>query len=200
MHKEAISPYAILDLIKKRWSPRAFSDKKVATESIQRIIAAAGWSASSYNEQPWRFIVGVKNEGDTYEKVMSCLNPFNEAWAKSAPVALLIVSKNTFSASGKTNRHAWYDCGGAAAFLSLQATAEGLYLHQMAGISPEKAREVFQIPSDYTVVSAMAIGYLGKPEQLPESLQSAEKAPRTRKTLSEITFGSTWGTAHELTK
>lgn len=95
----------------------------------------------------------------------------------------------------KPNRHSCYDVGQAMACLSLQATEEGLYIHQMAGFFPEKAKELFGIPMDYEAIVAAAMGYLGDPDTLSEKHRNSELAARTRKFQSEICFGSEWGEA-----
>jgi nitroreductase len=63
----------------------------------------------------------------------------------------------------------------------------------MAGLDPEKARKVFQIPEGWEAVAAMAIGYPGDPATLPEKLRERELAPRTRKPLSEFVMTGGWG-------
>ena len=71
---------ALDENIKERWSPRAFVDDKIEEDVLIRILESARWAASSYNEQPWRFIIGIKNEGSTYQKIVDALVPFNQQW------------------------------------------------------------------------------------------------------------------------
>ena len=191
--KPARTGYPIHSLLANRWSPRAFSDQTVAEEKIKTVLEAARWAASSFNEQPWRFIVGVKKKNDAYEKILDTLSGFNQTWAKYAPVLILACGKKTFSHNQKPNRHYHYDVGQAIASLSLQATEEQLYIHQMAGFFPDKAREAFGIPADYDAVTAAAMGYLGDPSNLDEKHKKAELAERTRKPLNETCFSGEWG-------
>ncbi len=190
--KEANTQSDILEVIKKRWSPRAFSEEKISWDTLHRIFEAMTWSASSYNEQPWRLIVGQKGEGDTYDKLLACLNPWNQQWAKSAPVLLLVVGKKDFSHNDSPNGAFAYDCGAAATTLALQATQEGLYLHQMAGILPEKAVETFEIPDNFQVLTAIALGKLGELDRIDEQYHASEKAPRSRKSVDEVVFKGKW--------
>jgi len=182
----------ILKEITNRKSIRAFAEEAVPKAVTERLFEAARWAASSFNEQPWRFLYGHKGEGETWEKLLACANEFNAAWAGSAPLLMLVSAKTTFSQTGKPNRHAWYDTGAAMANLATQATKEGLYLHQMAGFDPAKASELFQIPSDFEAVALVAIGYQGDPVQLPANLQEKENAPRVRKPISETAFEGKW--------
>ncbi len=185
---------AIHDLLKRRWSPRAFADRPVEPDKLRRLLEAARWAPSSYNEQPWAFIVATKDQPEQLERLLSCLIEANQSWAKAAPVLMLTVAHQTFAKNNQMNRHAFHDVGLAMAQLTVQATAEGLFVHQMAGILPDKAREVFGIPADWEPVAGVAVGYLGDPNQLPERLRERELAPRTRKPLDEFVFTGTWGT------
>jgi nitroreductase len=177
-------------LIHQRWSPRAYSDKEVTAEELNRLFEAARWAASSSNEQPWRFLVGRRGD-ETYQKIFNALVEFNQSWAKSAPVLILSVAKMTFTGKETPNRHGLHDTGAAMANLALQATADGLHTHSMAGFDNEQMRASFAIPSDYELGAVTAIGYFGDPESLPDHLRNMEVSPRQRKPLEEIVF-SAW--------
>lgn len=192
--KEANTKYPLLEVIKKRWSPRAFANKEVATEKLQQIFEAARWAPSSGNGQPWRFIVTQKGS-DAFENMLDTLAEGNKVWAKEAPILILAVAETTLAREGKPsreNRHAFHDVGQAVANMSLQAINLDLYLHQMAGFSFEKAQKVFEIPPEFTPVTVIALGYLGTVENLPESFRELEQAPRNRKPLSELIFSDKW--------
>lgn len=185
---------AIHDLIMHRWSPRAFEARPVEREKLHSMFEAARWAASSYNAQPWYFIVGTKDDPENYQKVLSCFVEFNQSWAKSAPVVAISVAGHKMPHDGSQNRHAFHDVGQAAANLALQATALGLQVHQMAGILPDKAREVFGIPENFEAVAGIAIGYPGDPTTLPEGrLRDNETGARQRKPVSEFVFTGKWG-------
>jgi nitroreductase len=178
------------DLIRRRWSPRTYSDKEISAAELRKLFEAARWAASSSNEQPWRFLVGRRGD-ETYQKIFNALVEFNQSWAKSAPVLVLSVAKNVFTNNGKPNAYGMHDTGAASATLALQATAIGLHTHSMAGFDREQARASFAIPSDYEIGAVTAIGYLGDPASLPEHLQKMEVSPRQRKPLEEFVF-SDW--------
>jgi len=185
-------------LIAKRWSPRTFSDKDVEPEKVKLLFEAARWAPSCYNEQPWTYILGSKKTcPETYDKVLSTLVEFNQGWAKSAPLLILAVAHLKFSKNQNENLWGKYDLGQASAQLAIQATHMGLHVHQMGGYDGEKARTTFNIPSDFVVCAAMAVGYLGPLEQLPEQMQKLESGPRERKGLSDMVV-STWGTPSKL--
>ena len=194
MTKSANTQFPILPAISERWSPRSFSEQIPTRETLMHLFEAARWAPSSMNGQPWFFIVGTANSPETYQAILSTLNPGNAEWAKSAPV-LLISVMNALRTNGKRNRWAPYDLGQAVANLATQATAEGLFIHQMGGFNREKAAELFHFPQGYEAMTAIAIGYLGDPEVLVEDLYEREIGPRSRKDFKEFVFGGDWGKA-----
>ena len=101
----------------------------------------------------------------------------------------------TFTRNGQPNAAAVHDLGLASATLTFEATARGLYVHQMIGIQPDRAREVYHIPEEVRPLTGLAIGYVGDPAALPENLRPRDLAPRTRKALREFVFGGDWGNA-----
>ena len=193
MEKPAPSDFPVHELIRERWSPRAFADKPVPQDVLRSIFEAARWAPSSFNEQPWAYIVATKDDKENFEKMLSALVDFNVQWAKSAPILALAVAKLAFANNNAPNRNAQYDTGAATALLSVEATARGLAVHQMAGFDAEKARKVFEIPKGWEPIAALAIGYPGDPASLPAPLKDREMAPRTRKPIAEFVMAGQWG-------
>lgn len=191
---------ALHELLELRWSPVAFSPRPVEPEKLRSVLEAARWAASSYNEQPWVYIVATKDDAENFQKLLGCLVEGNQAWAKHGPVLMLSVAKLNFAMNGKPNRHALHDVGAAAASLTLQATALGLFVHQMAGFDAERARKEFSIPEGYEPVAAIALGYLGDDTVLPEKLRGRSPLKRNRKPLSEFVFSESWGNTSPLVK
>lgn len=200
MSKEAKTDFPVHELIAKRWSPYAFDDRPVSREDLCSLLEAARWAASSYNEQPWSYILATKDKADEFAKVLSCLVEGNQEWAKAAPVLMLCCTNLKFTRNGKPNAAAEHDLGLAAGNLCFEATARGLYVHQMIGILPDKAREVFAIPDGVEAKTGMAIGYAADPAELPDKLKQRDTAPRERKALSEFVFAGEWGSAANLSK
>jgi nitroreductase len=192
MEKPAETIYPVHDLIRLRWSPLAFADRPVEPEKLQSLFEAARWSPSCFNEQPWRFIVCTRENPGDHRRFVECLVEGNVPWAQHAPVLMLSVAKRTFSHNGKPNRHAWHDVGLAVENLILQATALGLFAHQMGGYDAAKARAAFGIPEDYEPVAAIAVGYPGEADRLPAALQERERAARTRRPLDALIFEGQW--------
>ena len=193
MQKPAPIDFPVHELIRERWSPRAFADKAVPQDVLRSIFEAARWAPSSSNEQPWAYIVGSKDDKISFDKILSVLVEFNAGWAKGAPVLAIAVAQLFFAKNKAANRNALYDTGAATALLSVEATARGLAVHQMAGFDHEKARQVLGIPEGWEAIAALAIGYPGDPSSLPQPLRDREMAPRTRKPIAEFVMAGHWG-------
>ena len=193
MGKLAETQMPIHDLIRRRWSPRAYEDLPVEPEKLLSLFEAARWAASGSNEQPWAFLVATRQDPENYAAMLSVLVEFNRGWADKAPVLILTLAHTQFEKDGRPNRHGSYDLGQAAASLSLQATALGLEAHQMAGFDAKAARDVFKIPEGWEPMSVIALGYPGHPDSLPEKLRQRETAQRTRKPLESFVFSGSWG-------
>lgn len=193
MQKAAVTDHPIHELIRNRWSPRAFSDKLVDPAVLASLFEAARWAASSFNDQPWAYLVATKDDGENFKKMVGVLMEFNANWAKNAPVLAISVARRNFSHNGASNPVALHDVGAANAQLTAEATSRGLLVHQMAGFSHDKARQTFGIPEGWDPVSAIAIGYPGDPETLSEDIRNRELSPRTRKPLREFVMTGSWG-------
>ncbi|MBP6683674.1 MAG: nitroreductase family protein [Halioglobus sp.] len=182
MSRDANPEYPIHPLLSARYSPYAFDPARaVSKATVQSLFEAARWTMSSYNAQPWRYIVGIKDDGtDTWEKVHACLVEGNQPWARNAPVLALGLVKTTFDHNGKANSAAEHDLGAASAFLTLEAVSRGLCVHQMVGIDPGKVIATFAPGPDIKPLTALAIGFQGEPGHIPEAYAERDRKPRAR--------------------
>ena len=195
MIKHAKTEHPIQDFVAHRWSPYGFADRDVSEADLRSLFEAARWAASSFNEQPWSYIVATKTREAEFTRLLSCLVEANQDWAKAAPVLALSVATLNFERSGKPNRVALHDLGLATGNLVAEATARGLAVHQMGGIRPDRAREIYAIPEGSEAVTAMAIGYAGDPEASSEEIRKRDLAPRERKPQQTFVFSAAWGKA-----
>jgi nitroreductase len=195
---KAVTDYPVHELIASRWSPYSFANRSVSDDDLRSLFEAARWAPSSYNEQPWSYMVAKKEDLDEFGRLLSCLVEANQAWAKAASVLALGISRLNFERNNNPNRAAIHDLGLAAANLVLEATSRGLAVHQMIGILPDKVRELYSVPEGHEPMTALAIGYAGDPMDLPEELRPRDSARRPRKPLKEFIFGGKWGVASDL--
>lgn len=193
MEKPAITNEPLNDLIRRRWSPRAFAPQPVEAEKLRTILEAARWAPSAMNEQPWSFVVATRDQDAEFEALLGCLVDANRAWARSAGALILSVARLRYSRDGRENRSALHDVGLATENLLLQAVDLGLFAHPAGGFDADRAREVFAIPEDHAPVAMVILGYPGDPSELPEPLRERELAPRTRRPLEEMVFTGRWG-------
>jgi nitroreductase len=197
MSMQAPTDYPVHELLAKRWSPYSFDGRMVTEDDLRSLFEAARWAPSSYNEQPWHYIVATKENPEEFQQLLSCLVEPNQVWAKDAPVLALGIAKLNFSHNDQANRSAIHDLGLAAGNLLVEASARGLSVHQMIGIVPEKARELYDIPEGYEAVTGIAIGHAGEPHRLPDHLRERDLARRPRRPLKEFVFAGKWGkTSH----
>ena len=196
--KRALTDYPIHELLAERWSPYAFQDRSVSQADLRSLFEAARWAASSYNEQPWSYLIATKENPEHFQQLLSCLVEANQIWAKDAPVLALGIASLRFTRNNQDNQAAIHDLGLATGNLVVEATARGICVHQMIGILPDKARDLFNIPEGFEAWTGMAIGYQGDPMTLPDALKQRDLVPRQRKPLVQFVFSGKWGNPSSL--
>ena len=197
MKKPAANEYPINNLTRERWSPRAFSDKPVGMRHVASLLEATRWAPSAMNEQPWRLMVGHKGD-PTWDKILETLVEGNKVWAGNAPLLMLVIGQTQYIRNNRNNDWYAYDTGQAIAHLSIEATNQGLLMHQMGGFDKEKARELFEIPEESEPLVVIALGYYGDLNTLPEDLQKREETPRKRNTMDSFAFAGKFGEKYSL--
>jgi len=198
--KIAATDHPVLPVIAERWSPYAFEPRAVEREKLLSCLEAARWAPSSYNEQPWTFLLAERTDAAAFATMIDCLVEGNRGWAKNAGVLMLSVVAKSFVKNGKPNKAAEHDIGLAAANMVLQATALGLQGHQMIGIEPAKIRATYKIPDTHEPLTAIAIGYpAALSPDTTDSIAQRDLNRRQRKPLSEIFISGTWGHPAKLT-
>jgi len=180
-------------ILANRWSSRAFAtDRPVGRDTLMACLEAARWAPSCFGDEPWRFIVCDKASDQAgWEKLLACLAPKNQQWAKNAPVLLLACAVTAFRRGGE-NRWAKYDTGAAGVSLCLQAEALGLASHQMGGFDSDAVRTAFAIPDDVTPMAAIALGYQAPADNLDEGFREIELSERKRQPIGSCFFAGAW--------
>jgi len=136
----------------KRFSPRSFSSEPIDESDLKALLEAATTAPSCFNEQPWYFVIGDK------EDFLSILTEKNAAWAKSAAAFVLIASRREFSRNAKPNRWHAFDCGTAMGYMILEALRRNIYAHPMAGFNAARAAELFGLEK-LELHTVVALGY-----------------------------------------
>jgi len=193
--RPAPTTIAIHDLLKRRWSPRAFDpNRPVTREQLKVLLEAGRWAPSCNGDEPWRYLIWDKvRDPQGWQKAYDCLNENNKKWVKNVPLLMLSCAGSAFEATGKPNRWTQHDTGAASVSMALQAVAMGLVIHQMGGWDAEKARAAFAIPTEYTPMAMIAVGYQASPDILDEETKAKELRPRGRKPVAERFYEGGWG-------
>ncbi|PCN46781.1 nitroreductase [Curtobacterium sp. 'Ferrero'] len=175
----------LVPLLEERWSPRSYDETATLSDaSFDAVLEAARWAPSAMNLQPRRFVAGRRGT-ETFRKINDNLLGFNAAWAFRAS-ALVVGIVETVNEAGEELRYAEYDLGQSLAALTVQAHAEGLHVHQMAGIDVEGLRAAFGLSERFLPFTVTAVGTVADPSQLDEKAAEREVAPRTRLPLDEV--------------
>lgn len=189
--KRASSSAPLHPLIAERWSPRALDPGATVTDvQLRSMLEAARWAASFGDTQPARYLVGRRGD-DTFRRILGVLTANNQSWAHAAAVLMLGVAV-TRNEKGELP-YAEYGVALATQNLVLQAVADGLVAHQMAGFDADAARAEFTLPPDTRPLIAVAVGRIGDVSVLADRRRARELAERTRLGLDRIAFTGEWG-------
>lgn len=181
--RTAVTDAPILDVLAERWSTRIFdATAAIDEDALASALEAARWAPTAVNFQPWRAIVARRGSA-SHAKVVATLAGFNSTWAADAAALVVFIAETT--RDGEPMAWALYDTGQAAAHFTVQAHANGLSTHQMGGFDRDALAAAFELSSDFTPISVMAVGELGDIRTASEELQQRENAPRTRRPIAE---------------
>lgn len=178
-----IAHYPILDIIIKRWSPRALSGESIAENEFFQLCEAARWAPSSYNNQPWNFVYAQREDYE-WNSFLDLLVPFNRSWAQEAAILVIVASDTLFKKTGKFSRTHMFDTGAACENFALQGFSQGLVVHSMEGFDYDKAKVVAQFPEHFEVCAMIAVRKPGNPKDLSIDLQDREK-PSDRRPIDQ---------------
>lgn len=171
-----------------RHTSRAFDPSaEVTSQELATLLEAARWATSRDNTQPWRFVVG-RREDETHQRIVAALQPGDRRWAHRAPL-LLVGAHLSRSGTGAALPHAAYDLGQAVAHLAVQATSVGLSSYQLYEIDGAALHAGLGLPEDTRAAVVVAVGRPGDPASLPEDLRAREAAPRERHPAATLLLG-----------
>jgi nitroreductase len=183
----------ILAEIETRRARRALSEKPIPEDILARIMTAATYAPSCFNNQPWRFL--VVNRERELEIVKENLSSGNY-WAKKAPVIVLVLTKPDLDCRLSDSRdYAFFSTGLAVETLILQATKEGLIAHPIAGYKPLHLKEAFGVDSEMILITLVVIGYPGGEAHLNDKHRELEHSTRERKPEDQVIMYNRWAGA-----
>lgn len=184
-----IQKMSILKEIEQRRANRALATKAIADEVLTRLAQAAHMAPSSLNSQPWRMI--TVREPEALAKLKETLAPGNY-WAKKAPAITAFVTNPAWGLKAGDITFTPFELGMAAMAYQIQAIAEGLYVHPIAGYNNKDAKEALGIREEDTLQTLIVLGYPGDQKELNEKHLESENGPRVRKSLDEVACFDHW--------
>ncbi len=180
------SDHPVSPLILNRWSSRSFTSETISEAQLFTIFEAARWAPSGSNRQPWRLIYALR-DSQHWSDFIAPFAEQNKIWASRAAAIVYVASQNKYQRDGETINavtHA-FDAGAAWQNLALQAAADGWNTRAIGGLNRDEARKILQIPEDYTIQAAIALGRRGKLDDLHPSFHERE-VPTDRLPLTVI--------------
>lgn len=196
VHAPMPSAQALAEPMRSRWSPSIFDDRhRLSGAELETILRAGQWSPSEGNSQPWAFFVAERGNA-SHQILVQHLSRGNSGWVPRASVVLVTVTQVAPDADGNGGgRYTQYDLGQAAAHITLQARSMGLHAHQFSGFDQDAVHAGLGVPAHFRVMSGIAIGVLGNPDDVDERTRGREQRVRQRKPLETFAYGATWGMA-----
>lgn len=164
------------ELIRKRYSVRKYTDRKVESAKLTQILEAARLAPTGCNRQPFKLI--VCDVPESLGKVQDGANIYG------APLAIIVCAETDKAwvrpYDGKNI--AEIDASIVTTQMMLEATNQGLGSVWICHFNPEVVRREFQLPENLEPVNILAIGYAdGEPA-------SAGRFETQRKKISELVY------------
>ncbi len=176
----------VVKLLQNRYAGRSIATEPLSDDLVRELMEAARLTPSCFNNQPWRFLF-LESE-KARNKGAEVLSKGNHPWASRAPLLIIGYSRAEDDCQIKGGReYHQFDLGMAAMNLMLAATHHGLAARPMAGFSPQKARELFELDEKDEPFIMIAVGPPSEDEShLPDHYVGKTKKPRERKEVNEI--------------
>ncbi len=170
-----------LELAHQRQSDRAYLDKPVEKEKLERILEAGRLAPSACNAQPWKFVV-VTDAAKRLQIADACTSKTLSMnhFSNQAPVQLVLVEEKAnftskFGGFVKQIHYPHLDLGIVASHICLAAADEGIGSCMLGWLNEQKIRSILDIPGNRKVVLVILLGYSDQPIR-----------EKKRKSLSEV--------------
>ncbi|MEW6105293.1 MAG: nitroreductase family protein [Bacillota bacterium] len=160
-----------MEAIRERRSVRAYQDREVPSDKLERVLEAARLAPSASNRQMWKFI--VVRDPERRRRLAEAAN--GQSFVAQAPVVIAGVALRTGHVMSCEVPSYAVDLAIAMEHIALAAASEGLGTCWIGAFSQPRAREILAVPDQYKIVALMPLGY------------PADSArPKVRKPLDEI--------------
>ena len=161
-----------------------FDGSELPWSRLSALLEAARWADSGWNRQPWRFVVGRRNDA-TYRHVHGSLTPRNQVRVRGAG-ALVVAVTQSADERGHLMVGTEYELGLAVARMALQARACGWRTAQIGGFDRSAVVGDFDVPTSFRPFVVVAVG---RPAVTGRTRQSGP----SRLPLPAFAFTGRWG-------
>jgi nitroreductase len=171
----------VWDAISKKRAIRRFADRPLATEHLERILAAGRRAASSKNQQRWAFIVCRDRD---HLRELSTVGP----WAghiAGAAVAIALVTPDPKTADAPLS--VMFDLGQAADSMMLAAWELGVGSVPATVYEHDLVRRSLGYPADHHCEFLLSFGYPADPTDLTRPPKAGGRRP-----LAELVHEERW--------
>jgi nitroreductase len=153
----------VMDAVRARYSCRAYMDRPLEKDKLDKILEAARLAPSAKNLQDWRFVVVTDRQ--LRLKVAEAAN--NQLFIADAGAILVCCSVSDYiMRCGQPV--APIDVAIAMEHICLQAAELGLGTCWIGSFFPDKVRPILAIPSKVAIVELLALGYPAEPPRPPK--------------------------------
>jgi len=144
----------ILEVMRRRYSCRAYQDKAIEQDKLDTIFEAARLAPSAMNTQDWRFVVVTDKE--IRRRVAEHTNR-PEVFRKAGAIIAACSNSDHVMRCGQAIGP--IDVAIALEHIALQAAESGLATCWIGSFDTDKVRAILDIPADVAIIELMAIGY-----------------------------------------
>jgi len=175
------------EVIEKRRAYRSLEGVEITDEMVEELAKTAQLTASCFNNQPWNFV--FVDDEKMLENMKDVMMQGNE-WTRNASLIIGVFSKVEDDCEVQKRKYHLFDTGQASAFLQLKATEMGLVAHPIAGFDGADAKELLEIPDEYTLITLIIVGKHSDSmvDILSEDQIETEKERPEREDLDEFVY------------
>ena len=164
-----------IELVKKRYSVRAYKSTAIEDEKLKYILETARMAPTGSNQQAFQLIV-AHTKGREEE-----LRPiYDKDWFVQAPI-IICACATTSQGQAYNEGRSYRNVGIVMDHLILAATNLGLGTCWVGAFNPKAAREILGLPKEANPIVFATVGY-----------SDDEPRPKVRKSIDELVRYEHW--------
>lgn len=170
----------VFEAVQERKSIRAYQDKPIPREKLERILEAGRLAPSAFNREPWHFIVVTNSE-----KRKALSKGIYAKFVAGAPLVIVVCGDKKASPD-------WYavDASLAVESMVLTAVSEGFGTCCVGSFNEADVKALLKIPENFEVIVMIPIGY---PQEKLDLSSKLLHLVRSRKVISDVASEEEFG-------